>query len=61
MILKYSSINSKTAPGETILDGSEYHPKRLRTCDEDSSLIEAELKSEQSDDFFCQGTFTNYS
>ena len=36
-----------TLPGETVLDGPEYRPKRKRVCDSDESLIETEMKSDQ--------------
>ena len=34
-------------PGETVLDGPEYRPKRKRVCNSDESLIETEMKSDQ--------------
>ena len=36
-----------TLPGDTILDGPDYQPKRKRVCNNDGSLIEVETKSDQ--------------
>ena len=36
-----------TLPGDTILDGPDYQPKRIRVCNNDGLLNEAETKSNQ--------------